>query len=111
MLQWIAGRLVLAEEVLVVAALGEDVMTRALLVGRIRADGVGVPLQLARQPRVGAAEFDLRQPLRPLRRALVEGARSGAVAGQHRLDRLGVAVPVGVAERDRGARRERDRAL
>ena len=62
MLQRIAVGLVLAEVVLVVAALRDDVRARAVLVGRARADRVGVPLQLAREPRPAAAEGYLRQP-------------------------------------------------
>src|SRR5206468_9130450 len=110
-LQRVAEGALEPEGVLVVAALREDVVAADLFVRRARADEVGIPDELPREPRVRGAEGRLREPGRPLVRAGTEGVGLRPVATENALDLGGMAEAIGVAQRDARPGRERDRAL
>ena len=92
-----------AAVVLVGAALGDDVAPAALLVGGAGAEDVGVPAQLARQPRA-AAEADRRQPARPRAATGPERVGGAAPARHEAADDGRLRGAVGVAQRDPAAR-------
>ena len=94
---------VVAEVVLVVAALRDRVVAAELLVHRRGAQEVGVPAQLARDPRPAGAEARLRQPARPRPLAPSERVAGGPVLRHEPGDPLVVGHAVDVAERDRPA--------
>ena len=110
-LQRVAEGALEPEGVLVVAALREDVPAADLFVRRARADEVGIPDELPREPRVRRAERRLREPGRPLALAGAEGVGLRPVATEKGLDLGGMAEAIRVAERDARPGGERDRAL
>ena len=69
-----------AELVLVIAALGDDVVATGLLEGGARAEHVAVPGQLPREPAVAPREGRLRHPARPGALAAGEGCVDSAPA-------------------------------